>query len=149
MANRAALSATEPLMETSSSSWTNHLWPYIQSAFRFDFPPHWETHLIFSYIRSWELLSLPNANVVYILQCGVCAKALGDLVTLIFLHDKVIHCNDCFQKAVNVWILLGTNVSQSSGWIMCCLRVCTALALYCVCILFSYNFFLWKWGHTV
>ncbi|XP_017291372.1 proteoglycan 4 [Kryptolebias marmoratus] len=36
------------------------------------------------------------------LECGVCAKALGDLLTRMFVHDKVIHCGDCFQKAVNV-----------------------------------------------
>ncbi|XP_056253781.1 fibrous sheath CABYR-binding protein isoform X1 [Seriola aureovittata] len=33
------------------------------------------------------------------LQCGVCAKVLGDLLTPMFLHDQVIHCGGCFAKA--------------------------------------------------
>ncbi|XP_026226467.1 fibrous sheath CABYR-binding protein isoform X3 [Anabas testudineus] len=33
-------------------------------------------------------------------KCGVCAKALGDLLTPMFLHHQVIHCNGCFAKAL-------------------------------------------------
>lgn len=36
------------------------------------------------------------------LKCGVCAKALGDLLTRIFLHDNVIHCGGCFERALNI-----------------------------------------------
>ncbi|KAK5887939.1 hypothetical protein CesoFtcFv8_016494 [Champsocephalus esox] len=32
------------------------------------------------------------------LKCGVCAMALGDLLTAIFLHGQVIHCGGCFHK---------------------------------------------------
>ncbi|XP_033954888.1 probable serine/threonine-protein kinase kinX isoform X3 [Pseudochaenichthys georgianus] len=34
------------------------------------------------------------------LQCGVCAMALGDLLTAIFLHGQVIHCDGCFHKTL-------------------------------------------------
>ncbi|XP_029303776.1 zinc finger protein 185-like [Cottoperca gobio] len=34
------------------------------------------------------------------LKCGVCAKALGDLLTVIFLHDQVVHCGGCFAKTL-------------------------------------------------
>lgn len=34
------------------------------------------------------------------LKCGVCAMALGDLLTAIFLHDQVIHCGGCFHKTL-------------------------------------------------
>ncbi|KAM9846962.1 uncharacterized protein ACBR49_010207 [Aulostomus maculatus] len=34
------------------------------------------------------------------LKCGVCDKALGDLLTLMFLHDQRIHCDGCFAKAL-------------------------------------------------
>ncbi|XP_074528508.1 uncharacterized protein LOC141791759 [Halichoeres trimaculatus] len=33
------------------------------------------------------------------LKCGVCAKALGDLLTPMFLHNQVIQCDGCFAKA--------------------------------------------------
>ncbi|XP_068572405.1 enolase-phosphatase E1 [Cebidichthys violaceus] len=34
------------------------------------------------------------------LKCGVCAKALGDLMTAMFLHDQVIQCGGCFAEAL-------------------------------------------------
>ncbi|XP_040006663.1 zinc finger protein 185 [Xiphias gladius] len=34
------------------------------------------------------------------LKCGVCAKVLGDMLTPMFLHDQVIHCDGCFAKAL-------------------------------------------------
>ncbi|XP_041807588.1 zinc finger protein 185 [Chelmon rostratus] len=34
------------------------------------------------------------------LKCGVCAKALGDLLTPMFLHNQVIQCDGCFAKAL-------------------------------------------------
>ncbi|KAI9527398.1 hypothetical protein NQZ68_030850 [Dissostichus eleginoides] len=34
------------------------------------------------------------------LKCGVCAIALGDLLTAIFLHGQVIHCGGCFHKTL-------------------------------------------------
>ncbi|XP_067463881.1 neurofilament heavy polypeptide [Thunnus thynnus] len=34
------------------------------------------------------------------LKCGVCAEALGDLLTPMFLHDQLIHCGGCFAKAL-------------------------------------------------
>ncbi|XP_034540318.1 retinitis pigmentosa 1-like 1 protein isoform X2 [Notolabrus celidotus] len=34
------------------------------------------------------------------LKCGVCAKALGDLLTPMFLHNQVIQCDGCFAKAI-------------------------------------------------
>ncbi|XP_033954887.1 zinc finger protein 185 isoform X2 [Pseudochaenichthys georgianus] len=34
------------------------------------------------------------------LKCGVCAMALGDLLTAIFLHGQVIHCDGCFHKTL-------------------------------------------------
>ncbi|KAM6911550.1 uncharacterized protein PEZ65_015790 [Lycodopsis pacificus] len=34
------------------------------------------------------------------LKCGVCAKALGDLMTAMFLHDQVVHCGGCFAEAL-------------------------------------------------
>ena len=51
--------------------------------------------------------SLHHVNVVYVyflffLQCGACAKALGDLLTPMYLHDTLIHCGDCFKKALEM-----------------------------------------------
>ncbi|XP_070772969.1 zinc finger protein 185 isoform X2 [Enoplosus armatus] len=34
------------------------------------------------------------------LKCGVCSKALGDLLTPIFMHNQVIQCDVCFAKAL-------------------------------------------------
>ncbi|XP_070700133.1 fap1 adhesin [Pempheris klunzingeri] len=34
------------------------------------------------------------------LKCGVCAKALGDMLTPMFCHNQVIHCGDCFKKTL-------------------------------------------------
>uniref|UniRef100_UPI0037E8084F fibrous sheath CABYR-binding protein n=1 Tax=Semicossyphus pulcher TaxID=241346 RepID=UPI0037E8084F len=34
------------------------------------------------------------------LKCGVCAKALGDLLTPMFLQNQVIQCDGCFAKAL-------------------------------------------------
>ncbi|XP_029924451.1 zinc finger protein 185 [Myripristis murdjan] len=34
------------------------------------------------------------------LKCGVCRRALGDLLTAMFLHGQVIHCESCFAKAL-------------------------------------------------
>ncbi|XP_062289606.1 fibrous sheath CABYR-binding protein [Scomber scombrus] len=34
------------------------------------------------------------------LKCAVCAEALGDLLTSMFLHDQVIYCGECFAKAL-------------------------------------------------
>ncbi|KAF7205928.1 zinc finger protein 185 isoform X1 [Nothobranchius furzeri] len=36
------------------------------------------------------------------LKCGVCAKVLGDLLTAMFQHKHLIHCKDCFTKAVHL-----------------------------------------------
>ncbi|XP_072231565.1 uncharacterized protein [Leuresthes tenuis] len=36
------------------------------------------------------------------LKCGVCGKALGDLLISIYLHGNVIHCDSCFSKTLNV-----------------------------------------------
>ncbi|KAM6983497.1 uncharacterized protein LKV04_011446 [Tautogolabrus adspersus] len=34
------------------------------------------------------------------LKCGACSKALGDLLTPMFLHNQVIQCDGCFAKAL-------------------------------------------------
>ncbi|XP_010780252.1 zinc finger protein 185 [Notothenia coriiceps] len=34
------------------------------------------------------------------LKCGVCAMALGDLLTAVFLQGQVIHCGGCFHKTL-------------------------------------------------
>lgn len=34
------------------------------------------------------------------LKCGVCARALGDMLTPMFLKDQVIQCRGCFSQAV-------------------------------------------------
>ncbi|XP_042076763.1 zinc finger protein 185 isoform X2 [Haplochromis burtoni] len=34
------------------------------------------------------------------LKCGVCARALGDMLTPMFLKDQVIQCGVCFSEAV-------------------------------------------------
>ncbi|XP_035522796.1 titin homolog [Morone saxatilis] len=34
------------------------------------------------------------------LKCGVCAKALGDMLTPIFLHNQGIQCDGCFAKTL-------------------------------------------------
>ncbi|XP_061595895.1 cell surface glycoprotein 1 [Cololabis saira] len=34
------------------------------------------------------------------LKCGICAKALGDLLTNMYLHENLIQCGDCFIKTL-------------------------------------------------
>ncbi|XP_068456151.1 enolase-phosphatase E1 [Clinocottus analis] len=34
------------------------------------------------------------------LKCGVCAKALGDMLTTMFLHDQVVQCGGCFAEGL-------------------------------------------------
>ncbi|XP_051257709.1 A-kinase anchor protein 200 isoform X2 [Dicentrarchus labrax] len=34
------------------------------------------------------------------LKCGVCAKALGDMLTPMFLYNQVIQCDGCFAKTL-------------------------------------------------
>ncbi|XP_054873284.1 fibrous sheath CABYR-binding protein isoform X2 [Amphiprion ocellaris] len=36
------------------------------------------------------------------LKCSVCAKALGDMLTPMYLHQKEIQCGDCFVKTLKI-----------------------------------------------
>lgn len=86
---------------------------------------------------------------VCLLQCGVCDKALGDMLTPMFLHNQVIQCDGCFAKTHKTSSLTGTNMSsettQSILWLMCCLdwevHHCCLNSVFCVLNQFLYVFF--------
>lgn len=31
-------------------------------------------------------------------QCGICHKAMGDLLDKIFIHRDIVHCDKCYEK---------------------------------------------------
>lgn len=80
------------------------------------------------YLCFYDILSLSllymKLTLSMLLQCGVCARALGDMLTPMFLKDQVIQCGVCFSEAVKKWCLFGTNMfpenSPSIHWWMCC-----------------------------
>lgn len=79
---------------------------------------------ICAFMISFHYLSYMKLTLSMLLQCGVCARALGDMLTPMFLKDQVIQCGVCFSEAVKKWCLFGTNMfpenSPSIPWWMCC-----------------------------
>lgn len=60
--------------------------------------------VLLSRICGYLLNDRPVSHMMLIfrvfLQCGVCAKALGDLLTPMFLCNQVIQCDGCFAIAL-------------------------------------------------
>ncbi|KAE8287854.1 hypothetical protein D5F01_LYC13911 [Larimichthys crocea] len=62
-------------------------------------------------------ISFSEPPVIYhpeCLKCGVCDKALGDMLTPMFLHNQVIQCDGCFAKTHKTSSLTGTNMSSET-----------------------------------
>ncbi|NXW21406.1 ZN185 protein, partial [Circaetus pectoralis] len=34
----------------------------------------------------------------YCFRCGICHKAMGDLLDKIFIHRDIVHCDKCYEK---------------------------------------------------
>ena len=104
-------SVTKSLMAVSRSHSANLRWSAIRSALRFVRSSSLE--------NLWFYMHCIIFMPCVFLQCGVCAKALGDLLTPIYLHGNVIHCGSCFLKTLDVWCLPGANMLSENSAITC------------------------------
>ncbi|NWR90526.1 ZN185 protein, partial [Furnarius figulus] len=52
-------------------------------------------------IRDCPKIILEHLNIhchEYCFRCGICHKAMGDLLDKIFIHRDIVHCDKCYQK---------------------------------------------------
>ncbi|NWX03087.1 ZN185 protein, partial [Caloenas nicobarica] len=52
-------------------------------------------------IRDCPKIIIEHLNICcheYCFRCGICHKAMGDLLDKIFIHRDIVHCDKCYQK---------------------------------------------------
>ncbi|NXC32737.1 ZN185 protein, partial [Campylorhamphus procurvoides] len=52
-------------------------------------------------IRDCPKIILEHLNIhchEYCFRCGICHKAMGDLLDKIFIHRDIVHCDKCYEK---------------------------------------------------
>nr|XP_048720522.1 zinc finger protein 185 isoform X3 [Caretta caretta] len=52
-------------------------------------------------IRDCPKIMIEHLNVYcheYCFRCGICHKAMGDLLDKIFIHRDIVHCDQCYEK---------------------------------------------------
>ncbi|NXO92562.1 ZN185 protein, partial [Certhia brachydactyla] len=52
-------------------------------------------------IRDCPKIIIEHLNIhchEYCFRCGICHKAMGDLLDKIFIHRDIVHCDKCYQK---------------------------------------------------
>uniref|UniRef100_A0A452I0X4 LIM zinc-binding domain-containing protein n=1 Tax=Gopherus agassizii TaxID=38772 RepID=A0A452I0X4_9SAUR len=52
-------------------------------------------------IRDCPKIMIDHLNVYcheYCFRCGICHKAMGDLLDKIFIHRDIVHCDQCYEK---------------------------------------------------
>ncbi|NXI55061.1 ZN185 protein, partial [Chloroceryle aenea] len=52
-------------------------------------------------IRDCPKIIIEHLNIYcheYCFRCGICHKAMGDLLDKIFIHRDTVHCDKCYEK---------------------------------------------------
>ncbi|NWI65606.1 ZN185 protein, partial [Todus mexicanus] len=52
-------------------------------------------------IRDCPKIIIEHLNICcheYCFRCGICHKAMGDLLDKIFIHRDIVHCDKCYKK---------------------------------------------------
>ncbi|NWT02528.1 ZN185 protein, partial [Mionectes macconnelli] len=52
-------------------------------------------------IRDCPKIIIEHLNIhchEYCFRCGICHKAMGDLLDKIFIHRDIVHCDKCYEK---------------------------------------------------
>ncbi|XP_019376990.1 PREDICTED: zinc finger protein 185 isoform X3 [Gavialis gangeticus] len=52
-------------------------------------------------IRDCPKITIEHLNICcheYCFRCGICHKAMGDLLDKIFIHRDIVHCDKCYEK---------------------------------------------------
>ncbi|NWI60233.1 ZN185 protein, partial [Calyptomena viridis] len=52
-------------------------------------------------IRDCPKIIMEHLNIhchEYCFRCGICHKAMGDLLGKIFIHRDIVHCDKCYEK---------------------------------------------------
>ncbi|XP_068061484.1 zinc finger protein 185 [Anomalospiza imberbis] len=86
------------LSDLERSSYSHH--SYLSSA-----PLHRPSEPLCSYcsreIRDCPKIIIEHLNIhchEYCFRCGICHKAMGDLLDKIFIHRDIVHCDKCYEK---------------------------------------------------
>ncbi|XP_017596954.1 PREDICTED: zinc finger protein 185 isoform X2 [Corvus brachyrhynchos] len=86
------------LSDQERSSYSHH--SYLSSA-----PLHRSSEPLCSYcsreIRDCPKIIIEHLNIhchEYCFRCGICHKAMGDLLDKIFIHRDIVHCDKCYEK---------------------------------------------------
>ncbi|XP_010082006.1 PREDICTED: zinc finger protein 185-like [Pterocles gutturalis] len=68
-------------------------------------PLHRSSEPVCSYcsreIRDCPKIIIEHLNICcheYCFRCGICHKAMGDLLDKIFIHRDIVHCDKCYEK---------------------------------------------------
>ncbi|NWW83740.1 ZN185 protein, partial [Rhynochetos jubatus] len=52
-------------------------------------------------IRDCPKIIIEHLNICcheYCFRCGICHRAMGDLLDKIFIHRDIVHCDKCYEK---------------------------------------------------
>ncbi|KAM3663079.1 zinc finger protein 185 isoform 6-T7 [Ammospiza maritima maritima] len=86
------------LSDLERSSYSHH--SYLSSA-----PLNRSSEPLCSYcsreIRDCPKIIIEHLNIhchEYCFRCGICHKAMGDLLDKIFIHRDIVHCDKCYEK---------------------------------------------------
>ncbi|XP_077642749.1 zinc finger protein 185 [Lonchura striata] len=86
------------LSDLGRSSYSHH--SYLSSA-----PLHRSSEPLCSYcgreIRDCPKIIIEHLNIhchEYCFRCGICHKAMGELLDKIFIHRDIVHCDKCYEK---------------------------------------------------
>ncbi|XP_072785330.1 zinc finger protein 185 isoform X3 [Taeniopygia guttata] len=86
------------LSDLGRSSYSHH--SYLSSA-----PLHRSSEPLCTYcgreIRDCPKIIIEHLNIhchEYCFRCGICHKAMGELLDKIFIHRDIVHCDKCYEK---------------------------------------------------
>ncbi|KAM9269878.1 zinc finger protein 185 [Cariama cristata] len=86
------------LTDTEKATYSHH--SYLSSA-----PLQRPSEPVCSYcgreIRDCPKIIIEHLNICcheYCFRCGICHKAMGDLLDKIFIHRDIVHCDKCYEK---------------------------------------------------
>ncbi|XP_010188906.1 PREDICTED: zinc finger protein 185 [Mesitornis unicolor] len=86
------------LTDSERVTYSHH--SYLPSA-----PLHRASEPVCSYcsreIRDCPKIIIEHLNICcheYCFRCGICHKAMGDLLDRIFIHRDIVHCDKCYEK---------------------------------------------------
>ncbi|XP_014748356.1 PREDICTED: zinc finger protein 185 [Sturnus vulgaris] len=78
---------------------------YSQHSFLPSAPLHRSSEPLCTYcsreIRDCPKIIIEHLNIhchEYCFRCGICHKAMGDLLDKIFIHRDIVHCDKCYEK---------------------------------------------------